>query len=178
MERWLPVVGFEGMYEVSDHGRVKSLPCRVPYGSNGATVGRRGRIMKPWWVSNQGNRQGTLVVGLGRGNRFRVSHLVLEAFVGPCPDGQIARHLDDDKANNHISNLVWGTYSENSYDAVRNKRHGMANKTHCPKGHPLDGAWGNGKRYCRTCKLARSRDYEARKRAGGPIRRPGRPKAT
>lgn len=178
MESWCPIAGFEGIYEVSDHGRVRSLPHQVPYGTKGAMISKPGSILKPWWVSNQGNRQGTLVISLGRGNRFRVSHLVLEAFVGARPEGCLARHLDDDKSNNNVSNLAWGTYSENAHDAVRNRKHGMTIKTHCPKNHPLDGMYGNGKRYCKTCKRARSRDYGARKRAGEPMRRPGRPRAS
>jgi hypothetical protein len=45
--------------------------------------------------------------------------LVLEAFVGPCPEGCEARHLDGSRDNNNINNLVWGTRSENSIDAIR-----------------------------------------------------------
>jgi hypothetical protein len=49
-----------------------------------------------------------------------VHHLVLEAFVGPCPPGQEARHVNDnDRANNALSNLAWGTHRENCADRDR-----------------------------------------------------------
>lgn len=176
MEKWSPVAGFEELYEVSDHGRVRSLPRRVPYGTRGATMSRAGRIIAPFWVSNNDNRQGALAVSLGRGKRFRVSHLVLEAFVGPRPEGAIALHFDDNPANNHVSNLRWGTFSDNMYDSVRNRHHAGVLKETCRKGHPLDGLWKSGKRYCTTCRREYVRDYKKRKREGGPINPPGRPR--
>jgi hypothetical protein len=57
------------------------------------------------------------------GKRFSVSlaPLLLTYFVGPCPEGcKVARHLDDDRSNNHISNLAWGTQSQNIFDCIRN----------------------------------------------------------
>jgi hypothetical protein len=53
---------------------------------------------------------------------FLVHRLVLSAFVGPCPEGCITRHLDDDRTNNHLTNLRWGTQVENVQDARRNGR--------------------------------------------------------
>ena len=134
---------------MSDLGRVRSLPRRVPYGINGATMSRKGRVIKPFLTGNMGNRQGSLVVSLGRGHRFRIAHMVLEAFVGARPEGMLARHLDDDPYNNRVSNLMWGTYSENAYDAVRNKKNYQSIKTECPKGHPYDTVWSGGKQRAR-----------------------------
>ena len=51
-------------------------------------------------------------------NRF-VHRLVLETYVGPCPEGMVTRHLDGNPANNKLSNVCWGTQSENILDAVR-----------------------------------------------------------
>lgn len=48
----------------------------------------------------------------------KVHRLVLEAFVGECPPGMLARHLDGNKANNHLSNLAWGTPKENAADSI------------------------------------------------------------
>jgi hypothetical protein len=50
----------------------------------------------------------------------RVHVLMAEAFIGPRPEGQIVRHLDDNPDNNHISNIVYGTYSDNLRDARSN----------------------------------------------------------
>lgn len=139
-------------------------------------MNRRGRIIAPYRVSNNKNRQGALSVNLGRAHRFRVAHLVLEAFVGPRPEGAIALHFDDDSSNNHVSNLRWGTFSENMHDSVRNRHHAGVLKENCAYGHPLDGRSRNGKRHCTTCRRERARDYKKRKREGGPIGRPGRPR--
>jgi hypothetical protein len=49
--------------------------------------------------------------------------LVLEAFVGPCPEGMECRHLDGNPQNNHVSNLCWGTKEENQADKRRHGTH-------------------------------------------------------
>ena len=51
----------------------------------------------------------------------RVHRMVLEAFVGPCPEGMQCRHLNDVKNDNRLNNLAWGTRKENSADAIRNR---------------------------------------------------------
>jgi hypothetical protein len=61
-------------------------------------------------------------IWLGRGNtnmRF-IHNLVLEAFVGPRPEGLLGCHKDDNPANNNIKNLYWGTAKQNTADAIRN----------------------------------------------------------
>jgi hypothetical protein len=65
------------------------------------------------------------MVSLSRGARGTtktrlVHHLVLEAFVGPRPDGQVGCHFDDDPRNNRVENLRWDTSSANALDRVRN----------------------------------------------------------
>lgn len=54
---------------------------------------------------------------------FKVHRLVLEAFEGVCPKGKDGLHWDDDKMNNDINNLYWGTRSQNEIDRLRNGRH-------------------------------------------------------
>ena len=133
-ERWLPVVGFEGIYEVSDHGRVKSLK-RVVTMRNGRTRTVAERIRKLNRLQS-----GHLSLPLSRGGATQycyVHRLVLEAFVGPCPDGMECCHYDDNPANNRLENLRWDTKSANHLDKVRNGNHNMARKTHCPRGHIL-----------------------------------------
>lgn len=88
--------------------------------------------------------------------RARPVHaLVLEAFVGPRPPGLECRHRDDVKSNNHVSNLVWGTRSENMHDRVRNGIHSFAIRTECSSGHAFDETnteWRrDGSRRCREC---------------------------
>ncbi len=52
-----------------------------------------------------------------------IHRLVLETFVGPCPKGMQCRHLDGNSQNNHLSNLKWGTPSDNRQDAVKHGTH-------------------------------------------------------
>jgi|SRR5215469_1284009 len=59
----------------------------------------------------------------GRYTRRNIHQLVLEAFVGPCPEGLIACHANDDPLDNRLENLRWDTYSANTADAIRNGRY-------------------------------------------------------
>jgi hypothetical protein len=104
-ERWLPVVGREEFYQVSDLGRVRSNSRRL--------------IMKQQVLKGYP----TVSLELPVKRRSRVHRLVLEAFVGPCPEGMETRHLDNDRQNNRLSNLAWGTREENEDDK---RRHGTA----------------------------------------------------
>ena len=113
IERWLPVPGYEGLYEVSDLGRVRSIPHQTVRGMRG------GKVLKHY--IGKGTR-GYPVVGLSRGNRGKnrlVHHLVLEAFIGPRPEGQEARHGPAGKADASLANLCWGTRTENIRDRIR-----------------------------------------------------------
>lgn len=124
-----------------------------------------GRILKPAWTSNNGNRQGKLFVNLGRGNGRKVHLLVLEAHVGPRPQGLIGCHRDDNAENNHVSNLYWGTYSDNAQDAIRNGRSPQfMRKEFCKNGHPRDGVRPGGQRFCPTCDRGYQRAYRERQR--------------
>ncbi len=120
-ESWLPVVGYEGFYEVSNHGRVRSVTREVPYGRYGRTV-YKGRNIKLTRLAN-----GYLSVKLSLRGCTRTTYvheLVLRAFVGPRPDtvnrGEI-RHLDGIKTNNALSNLKYGDIFENAADRKRHK---------------------------------------------------------
>lgn len=135
-ERWLPIPGYEGHYEVSDHGRVRSLPRKI-LRSDGATQPIRGRILKA--SGGKGHQHVNLALG-GVHNSLWVHRLVLEAFVGPCPPGQVCCHWDDNPANNHLRNLRWGTKGDNTRDAVRNGIHWRTSRTRCARNHPLAGA--------------------------------------
>jgi HNH endonuclease/NUMOD4 motif-containing protein len=120
-ESWRPVVGFDG-YFVSSIGRV----CSVDRIINGKYC--RGRILRPGAQAS-----GHITVALGRGNTKGVHVLVLEAFIGPCPDGQEALHADDNPTNNHLSNLRWGTRSENLSDAIGNGKIPLGEKVYNAK---------------------------------------------
>jgi NUMOD4 motif/HNH endonuclease len=146
-ERWLPVVGYEGRYEVSDRGSVRSLLTS--------------RLMSTRPGAN-GYARVNLTASDSQQKLRNVHILVLEAFRGARPFPQAhGRHLNDVRLDNRIQNLAWGTPSENNYDRVRNGGHPAANKTHCKHGHAFDLANTHisttGQRVCRACDRRRYR---------------------
>lgn len=122
VELWRPVVGFEGAYEVSNRGRVRSLArsvrCSGP--EKGTYLSRKpGRVLSPGRV-----KSGHVSVVLGRKGGSRLVHaLVLEAFRGPRPSGSDVRHLNGVPDDNRLENLAYGSRSENGRDK---KWHGGA----------------------------------------------------
>lgn len=105
MESWRDVPGFEGRYQVSDQGRVRSW------------VNRRGEIILMAHPLKPGtNRKGYQYVLLSRNGKrqyFFIHQLVLLAFAGAPAQGQEGSHLNDDRADNRRSNLAWETHQEN-----------------------------------------------------------------
>lgn len=145
MTEWRSVPGFEGLYEVSDAGLIRSTPRR---GTSGGL--RRLRIEE---------RTGYQLVTLNRPGMqrtMRVHTIVLTAFVGPRPDGMESRHLNGVPADNRLANLAWGTHGENNRDQVAHGTHPHASKTHCPADHPYSEEntyiHPDGDRRCRTCR--------------------------
>lgn len=115
IEEWRPVVGCEGLYEVSNFGRVRSLDRWVK-----ANSGRRRTGVRYFTPSSSGKNKKYKRVLLRNPDKQRpVHHLVLEAFVGSRPENCEARHLDGDPSNNRLDNLAWGTKAENEADKVR-----------------------------------------------------------
>lgn len=114
--RWVP--NYEGVYEVSNIGRVRSVDRTVAYYNWRACAkinhSVKGRILRPGKASS-----GYYTVALGRGNSRTVHSLVAEAFLGPKPDGHEVLHIDGSRTNNCVANLRYGTRSENMLDAVK-----------------------------------------------------------
>lgn len=155
-ERWLPVAEFPG-YEVSDHGRVRSVD-RVSVHKNGRRFNLRGRVLQQGILPPRGYR--TVHMGAGSRTGRYVHRLVLDAFVGLCPDGMEGCHKNCDTADNRLSNLRWDTKSGNAADTIRLGRKREQKKTHCPRRHPL--ALPNlvtaqlPNRKCKACNRARA----------------------
>ncbi len=119
-EVWHPVVGYEGLYEVSSAGRVRSLDRTVPIRNGSRRLA--GRVLK-FSAKRAGHNKEHLcftVSLLRNAERWQapVHRLVAQAFL-PNPAGlPVVRHLDGDSTNNALSNLAWGTHQDNSDDAV------------------------------------------------------------
>lgn len=148
---WREVPGFS-RYAVSSEGEVRNTLTD--------------QKLKPGIASN-GYPTITLY-GDGKRKAFTVHSLVLLTFVGPRPLGAVVRHLDSNKKNNTLTNLVYGTQSENIKDSVAAGNNKQANKKSCPLGHPLveynltkaDRALG--RRRCLAC----NRGHAASRRRG------------
>ena len=128
-ERWLPVVGYEGLYEVSNHGRVRSLDRRILNSRGSGTRLIRGVMLKPAVCGWKRRYQFVYLRRDGLKKHCYVHRLVLEAFVGPCPEGMEACHGANGYADNSLQNLNWGTKVQNMQDKVRDQTtlHGERN---------------------------------------------------
>lgn len=164
-EHWRPVPGWEGFYAVSDHGRVRS-EHRVILQTNGIRRIVRERILRP--APDAHGHLHLMLFRNGCGTTFKVHHLVLSAFVGPRPPGMDGLHWDDVPDNNMLSNLRYGTPSDNRHDQVRNGRNHQANKTQCIAGHEFTQentiVRRGGTRDCRACAYRRSAESRRRKK--------------
>ncbi len=120
-EEWRPVIGFEGLYEVSDQGRVRSVP-RMAYRRDGTPLRLKG-AMKKLNLMMIGYYRVTLT-RLDHTDQYLVHRLVAQAFVpNPCalPD---VNHRDLDQLNNRPSNLEWVNHRAN---IVHPRDHGRLN---------------------------------------------------
>lgn len=168
-EQWKAVAGYEGLYEVSDRGNVRSLDRTITY-RDGRVYQAQGQILKPSYAKDGSYP----VVGLSRRGtavRHYVHTLVLEAFTGPAPAGMECRHMDGNPTNNDRSNLKWGTRYENIHDQIRHGTHvKFKERTHCRHGHEYtpENTYVNakGSPVCRECtRIRHARYYHQRKAA-------------
>lgn len=110
MEKWKPIKGYEGLYEVSDQGKVRGLE-RTVIKKNGVPFTARECTLRP-----HKTKKGYLLADLWKDNkekRFYIHRLVAEAFI-PNPKAlKEVNHKDEDKENNSVENLEWASRLEN-----------------------------------------------------------------
>ena len=119
MEIWKDIEGFEGLYQVSNLGKVKSLNFNHT---------KKEKILKL-----QSGKYGYLLVSLckeGKGKTYQVHRLVAQAFIPNLENKPQVNHKDEDKTNNKVENLEWVTSKENCNYRTRNER--MANSKSKP----------------------------------------------
>lgn len=142
-EAWRLIEGYP-KYAVSDMGRIANVETRTLM-----TPQKQGRPEYPQYAVIIRNDDGK--------KNFLVHRLVLEAFVGPRPEGMFGCHNNGDPSDNRLENLRWDTPKNNSADMIRHGTNHYRNLTHCKRGHLLEdpNLTKNGKktnhRKCRAC---------------------------
>ena len=124
IEKWKSIVGFKGFYEVSNYGNIRTY-----HQPRNKKVNTSPPYIKEQTVDKDGYKRVSLykTTNNKKYNTVKGVHqLVLESFIGPCPDGKESSHLDGDPTNNNLNNLIWETHIENN---KRRKKHGTWYKT-------------------------------------------------
>lgn len=138
-------------------------------GMDGTIVsGKTGKVLKGGY-DPKGYRKVTLYLGSRESRVIRkVATLVALSFLGPRPDGLLVLHGDDDKTNDSLQNLSYGTLSDNQYDSVRNGTHALASQTRCKNGHEFTPEntkiTTQGSRMCRECSRKYHREWNRRRK--------------
>ena len=118
-EIWKDIPGYEGRYQASTLGRIRSLDRVVvdEMYEKKRTRFYRGRILK-----HSTHPSGHLMVHLGNSSPQKVHRLVLATFVGPCPDNCEVLHQNGIPSDNRLSNLRYGTRTENIIDVLKQSK--------------------------------------------------------
>lgn len=156
-EEFRPIPGYP-RYEISDHGRVRNTKTGRTWEGSATEDGYRMLYLPRIYTEGSFTRP-----------KLRIHRIVAEVFIGPAT-GPLVRHLDDNRSNNHVSNLAYGTDADNSRDRGANGHtyNGRAARTHCPYGHEYtpENTWRGSKneRRCYLCMQAGWRAYKAKKK--------------
>ena len=117
-EEWKPIKGYEGLYEISNFGRVKSL-----VGWNGHKYVKREKILAPYKQQTNPNYSRSVVKlkKNGKGKEFKVHRLVAKAFIPNPKNYKVINHKDGNPLNNKVNNLEWCTQKMNIKHALENE---------------------------------------------------------
>lgn len=143
MEEWKPIKGYEGLYEVSNLGRVKSLNRKILC-SNGLIKEIKEKILTP-----KDNGKGYLNVILsknGNHKNFYIHRLVAEAFIPNLENKEEVDHINTNKYDNNVDNLRWVTRCENCNNPLTKKRIKDNHADVSGENHPRYGKYNNGKK--------------------------------
>lgn len=134
-EIWRPIDGYEGRYEVSSIGRIKSL-SRKSWNGHGIMILRE-RILAPG-INSRGYETVNLYIN-GKRNNVLVHQIVAKTFI-PNPEGKpCIDHINTNRRDNHIKNLRWCTQAENCNNILSRKKISEANRG---EKHPMWGKRG------------------------------------
>jgi len=111
MEQWKSIIGYEGLYEVSTTGKVRSL--------------RTGRPLRAGCNEQRGGRQVVTLWKNGASKNKYISRLVAHAFISNPSRKPLVDHIDRNPRNNHVSNLRWATISENGANSRQRRERAL-----------------------------------------------------
>lgn len=120
MEIWKDIKGYEGIYQVSNLGNVKSLERKESYCLNGKKIIRK---REEKILSKCVDNQGYVIVALSLKRKikyFKVHRLVATYFVDNPKNNDVVNHIDCNKVNNNANNLEWCTTKDNINHAFKN----------------------------------------------------------
>lgn len=141
-EVWKPIPDYEGLYEASSEGRIRSVDREVRHWQGGVHI-LKGKVRKPAIT-----RDGYLQIMLSKEGKmkwFKVHRLVWMAFNGTIPDDMQVNHIDECKTNNKLENLNLMTPKQNVNWGTRNERNAKALINHPSKSKPVVAFDKNGK---------------------------------
>lgn len=162
MEYWSAIPDWEGHYEVSSEGRVRSVDRELRY-ENGLVRKYKGSELA--LIKDKKGYHKVVLKAPGRKRQVKAHRLVAETFIPNPENHPFVLHRDDNKDNNSVSNLRWGTHLQNEADKRVNGGHHNSRKTHCINGHEFNelntrytiSSLGSVHRECLICKSDRSR---------------------
>lgn len=129
-EVWKPIIGYEGLYEVSNLGRIVSLDYNRT---------KERKLLKDG--DSNGYRK-VILYKKGKTKNMKCHKLVAVAFISNPNNYQIINHLDSDRTNNCVSNLEWCTTKQNVEHCWANKKHSGIGKTHFRSKQLIDNSTG------------------------------------
>lgn len=156
-EVWRDVPGYEGRYQVSNMGRVRSVERTVPT-CRGAVRLQRSRILKQT-IGSHGYPGVALCNGGSRGKTYTVHSLVARAFLGPRPAGMETRHKNGRRDDPRAENLEYCTNQENQHDRRRHGTHNFGAR------NPVAKLTEDQVRLCRLLRKSNNATYASLARA-------------
>jgi len=125
-EVWKDIPGYEGRYQASTEGRIRSVDFvihrQLKRGGTGSMI-RHGAIKKPSPGNSNVPYLKVWLFGEAGNKCYLVHRIIAATFLGPCPEGQEVRHLNNNYLDNRAENLAYGTHLENTADTIRDERH-------------------------------------------------------
>lgn len=133
-EIWKDIVGYEGLYQISNFGQIKSVDRYYKTG-RGGMVFRKGNYIKP-----KIDKYGYYTLGLykdGKQKFTTIHRLVALHFISNDSNLPQVNHIDENKLNNHVDNLEWCNAKYNSNYGNRNKKISSKQKNSIAKSKPI-----------------------------------------